>query len=388
MNAFHKRPHTTNPPLYQRWFAPKPAWMPSKLSEVLDGFQQQLLLLNELVARVSTLVPVDKQSWGAVNNTLQELYSDFNGYIAIIQLLLSRSTEDGHALAELGGVADALQTSRQTLKALRAASLSASSNQAKDGTSVPDITSPNITTPVMATELELVRKPLRAAIASLFQSFSRGAETTSPTHTSSDSESPTLQAAFSLRPFALTGTDLSPHLDIQDLGTVVEGISTQVNAIAKEWVQRQTATTFGIEPSVLSHFWLGNMSHMKDVRGQLVLSEIGDGPAVTEIPIGNWLKRFTSTRNTAALVGPSGCGKSAMINAIVGAYLITPGSRCYFLFYILLLKGCSSHLRTLSNTTSSRHIRTNVRGCHRAIPRCSRTLARIWIYPAMLSLAG
>ena len=304
--------------------------MPSKLSEVLDVFQQQLLLLNELVARVSALVPADKQSWGVVNNTLQELYSDFNGHIAIIQLLLSRSTEDGHALAELGGVADALQTSRQTLKALRAALLSASSNQAKDGTSVPDITSPNITTPVMAAELELVRKPLRVAMALLFRSFSRGAETTSPTHTSSDSESPTLQAAFSLRPFALTGTDISPYLDTQDLETVVEGISTQVNAIAKEWVQRQTATTFGIEPSVLSHFWLGNTDPMKDARGQPVLSETDHGPGVTEIPIGNWLKRFISTGNTVALVGPAGSGKSTMVNAIVGVHLITPGSKCYF----------------------------------------------------------
>ena len=306
--------------------------MPSKLSEVLDVFQQQLLLLNELVARVSALVPADKQSWGAVNNTLQELYSDFNGYIAIIRLLLSRSNEDGHALAELGGVADALQTSQQTLKALRAASLSASSNQAKDGRSVPDITSPNITTPVMAAELELVRKPVRAAMASLFLSFSRGAETTSPTHTSSDSESPNLQAAFSLRPFALTGTDISPYLDNQDLGIVVEGISTQVNALAKEWVQRPTATTFGIEPSVLSHFWLGNTNPMKDARGQLVLPQTGDEPGATEIPIGHWLKRFISTRNTAALVGPSGSGKSAMINAIVGAHLITPSSKCDYYF--------------------------------------------------------
>ena len=310
---------------------PTPAWMPSKLSTVLDGSQQQLLLLNELVARVSALVPANKQSWGAVNNKLQELYSDLKGHIAIIQLLLSRSTEDGHALAELGGVADALQASRQTLEALRAASLSAFSNQAKDGTSSPDITSPNITTPAMTAELEHVRTNLRASMASLFQSFSRGAETISPTHTSSDPETPTLQAAFSLRPFALTGTDLSRHLDNQNLTTVVEGISTQVNTIAKEWVQRQTATTFGIEPSVLSHFWLGNISSMKDARGQVVLSETGDGPRVTEIPIGHWLKRFTSTRNTAALVGPSGAGKSAMINAIVGVHLITPSSKCYFL---------------------------------------------------------
>src|SRR5258706_3281703 len=319
-----------NPPLYRRWFAPKPAWMPSKLSAVLDGFQQQLLLLNELVARVSVLVPADKQSWGVVNNKLQELYSDFTGHIAIIQLLLSRSTEGGHALAELDGVAHALQTSGQTLEALRAASFSASSNQAEDGTSSPDITSPDITTPVMTAELEHARTTLRAAVASL---FSRGAETIFPTHTSSDSESPTLQAAFSLRPFALTGMDLSPHLDNQDLRTVVEGISTQVDALAKEWVQRQTATTCGIEPSVLSHFWLGNASPMKDAPGQLVSPETGDGPGVTEIPIGHWLKRFTSTRNTVALVGPSGSGKSAMINAIVGVHLITPSSECYFMFW-------------------------------------------------------
>ena len=347
--------------------APKSAWMASKLSAVLGGFQQQLLLLNELVARVPALASADKQSWDAVNNKLQELYSDFTGHIAILQLLLSRSTEGGHALAELDGVAHALQTSGQTFEALRAASLSASSNQAKEGTSSPDITSYDITKPVMTVELENIRTTLRAAMASLFLSFSRGAETISPAHSPSDAGSPTLRSTFSLRPFALTGTDiplLAPHLDNQDLTTIVKDISTQVNALAKEWVQKQTATTFGIEPSVLSHFWLGNTVPMRDTRGELVLSETGDEPCVTEIPIGNWLKHFTSTRNSAALVGPSGSGKSAMINAIVGVHLITPSSKCYFSFYILPLKGCSSYFRALSNTTPPWRIGTNVGSCH------------------------
>ena len=309
--------------------APKSAWMTQKLSAVLDGFQQQLLLLNELVARVPALAPANKQSWRVVDNKLHNLYSDFTVHIAITQLLLSRSTEGGHALAELDGVAHALQTSGQTLEAFRAATLSALANQAIEGTPSLDTTSPDTTTPFMTAELEHVRTTLRAAMASLFLSFSRGAETISPTHTSSDSESPTLQAAFSLRPFALTGTDLSPYLDNQDLTTIdVEEISTQVNALAKEWVQRQTATTSGVEPSVLSHFWLGNTIPVKDIRGQVVLSETDDEPCMTEIPIGNWLKRFTSTRNTAALVGTSGCGKSSMINAIVGVHLITPSSKC------------------------------------------------------------
>ena len=365
--------------------------MASKLSPVLNGFQQQLLLLNELVARIPALAPADKQSWGAVNDKLQELYSDFTGHIAILQLLLSRSTEGGHALAELDGVTHALQTSGQTFEALRAALPSTLSNQAKEGTPSPDITSPDITTQVTTAELENVRASLRVAMASLFLSFSRGAETISPTHSSSNAESPTLQAAFSLRPFALTGNDLSllvPHFDSQDLTTIVEDISTQVNALAKEWAQRQTDTTFGIEPSVLSHFWLGNAIPRKDTRGELVLSETGNEPCVTEIPIGNWLKRFTSTRNTAALVGPSGSGKSTMISAIVGVHLITPSSKGYLSFYILLLIGCSSNFHTLSNTTSSWRVGTNVGGCHRAIPRCSTTLARLWVYSAMLSLAG
>lgn len=305
--------------------------MTSKFSTAPDSLQQQLLLLNELVARVSALPPTDKQSWAAISNKMQELYSDFTGHIAILQLLLSRSTEGEQALVELEGFAHALQTSRRTLEALRAALLSAFPNQAKEDTSGPGITSPDIAKPVMTAELEHARRTLRAAMASLFLSYSRGPETTSPTHSSSGSESLTLQAVFSLRPFALTGTDLTllaPHLDTRDLMTTVEDISTQFNARAKEWVQRQTATTCGIEPFVLSHFWLGNTSPMQDTWGQSVLFETGDESCMTNIPIGNWLQRFTSPRNTTALVGPGGSGKSSMINAIVGVHLITPSSMC------------------------------------------------------------
>jgi len=393
LNGAQNAPNHQNPLCIKGCPAPKSAWMASKLSTILDSLQQQLLLLNELVARVLALPPANEQSWVDIGKKLQELYSDFKGNIAILELLLSRSTEaeGGHALAELDAVAHALQTSGQTFAALRAASLSASSNQAKEGTSSENITSPDTSKPVMTAELQHVRISLRAAMASLFLSLSRGAETIPPKDGSSASENPTLQAAFSLRPFGLTGTDLSllaPHLDSQDLTTVVEGISTQVNALAKEWVQRQTATTYEIEPSVLTHFWLGNTSSLKDIRDQLALSETGDEPCVTEIPVGNYLKRFTSTRNTTAFVGSQASGKSAMINTIVGVHLITPSSMCYFSSYILLLKGCSSNFRTLSDTTPPWHIGTNVGGCHRAIPRCSRTLARIWIHPAMLSVAG
>ena len=328
--------------------------MASKLSPVLDDFQEQLLLLNELVARLPALAPADKQSWDTVNNKLQELYSDFTGHIAILELLLSRSIEGSHTLAELLGVAHTLHRSGRIFETLRAPSLSASSNHAKVGTLSLDITSPDITKSVMTAELEDIRTTLRAVMAPVFLSFSRGAETISPTHNPSDAESSTLQAAFSLRPFALTGTDISllaADLDNQDLTTIVENISTQVNALAKDWVQRQTDTTVGIEPYVLSHFWLGNSSPMKDTQGQLDLPKTDNGPYVTEIPIGNWLKHYTSTRNTAALVGPSGSGKSAMINAFVGVYLITPSSKCYFSFYIRLLMSCSSNLCALSNTT-------------------------------------
>ena len=329
--------------------------MTSKLSKILDELQQQLLLLNELVARVVVLPPADDPNLATVRNKLWQLYSDFTTHIAIIQLLQSRSTQDVQALVELDAFAKALQTSGQTFEALRAAPLPTFSNQAKEGTPSQNITSPHTAEPVMTTELEHVRTSLRAAMASLFLSFSRRAEAISPTYSSSsDSESPTLQAAFSLRPFALTGTDLSllaPHLDNQDLITFAEDISTQVNALAKEWAQRQTATTCALEPSVLSHFWLGDTSPINDIRDQLVLSKTGYEPFLTEIPVGNWLKRFTSTRNSAAFVGPSGSGKSAMINAIVGVHLITPSSKCYFSSYPLFLKGCSSNLRTLSNTT-------------------------------------
>ena len=305
--------------------------MTSKLSTILDDLHQQLLLLNELVARVVVLPPADDPNSATVCNKLWQLYSDLTTHIAIVQLLQSRNTQDVQTSVELDAFAKTLQTSGQTFEALRAASLPMFSNQGKEGTPSQNITSSHTEEPVTTAALEHVRISLRAAMATLFLSFSRGAEAISLPHSSSsDSESPTLQAAFSLRPFALASTDLSllaPHLDNQDLITTVEGISTQVDALAKEWVQRQTATTCAIEPSVLSHFWLGDTSPMNDIRDHLVSSKTGYEPYVTEIPVGNWLKRFTSTRNSAAFVGPSGSGKSAMINAIVGVHLITPSSK-------------------------------------------------------------
>lgn len=39
------------------------AWMASKLSTILDGLQQQVFLLNELIARVATLPPADDSCW-------------------------------------------------------------------------------------------------------------------------------------------------------------------------------------------------------------------------------------------------------------------------------------------------------------------------------------
>lgn len=314
--------------------------MASKLSTILDGLQQQLLLLNELVARVAARPTVDNQPLAAV---VQQLYSDFPVYIAITQLLLSHSSEDGHSSAELDAFADVLQMSGQTFEALRAASLSTPSNRATEGTTSLNSTSPNSTKPKTAEELEHVRMLLRAAMAPPFLSFSREAETIPPTHSPSNSESPTLQEAFSLRPFALTGEDISsltPLSEKQDLKTIVEGISTQVNALAKEWAQKRKGATIPLEPSVLSHFWLGNTTSVKDIRDQLVPPEACDKLCITEMPVGNWLKGFTSTRNSAAFVGPSGAGKSAMIDAIVGVHLITPSSKCYFSSRILLLNGC------------------------------------------------
>ena len=294
--------------------------MAPKLSVILDGLQQQVLLLNELVARVAALPPADNQPWAALSNKLQQLYSDFAAHIAIVQLLLSRSTEDERELAELDALSNLLQTNGQLFEALRVAPLSAPSNQATEGTPDQNTTSLHTTAPVTVEQLEHVRISLRAAMASLFLSSSRGAETIPPTHSPSTPESSTLQATFSLRPFALTGADISllaPPLDDQDLKTVVESISSQVDAVAKEWVQRQTAVACAIEPSVLTHFWLGNTPKASDER------------CGTEIPVGNLLKRFTSTRNSVALVGHSSSGKSAMINAIVGVHLITSSSKCY-----------------------------------------------------------
>jgi len=340
--------------------------MASKLSTALNGLQQQRLLLNELVARTAALPQDDQRSWTAVRNKLQDLHSDFTGHIAILQLLLPRSTEGGHALAELDGFSNLLQSSGHIFESLRTETLSALSKQADGGISSADTTSFDMGDSLMPA-LEHAGTSLRAAMASLFLSFSRGAETISPVHSPSDSESPTLQAAFSLRPFALTGTDLSlliPHLDNQDLTTIVEDMSTQVNTLAKEWVQRQKATTCGVEPSVLSHFWLGNTSPMNDTRDQPVSLKTGDESCMIDIPFGNWLERFTSTRNTAAFVGPAGAGKSAMINAMVGVHLITPSSKCYFSFHTLRLMGYSSNFRALSNTTSSWRIRANAGGCH------------------------
>jgi len=316
--------------------------MASSLSTALNGLQQQRLLLNEVVARFAALPQPDQPSWTAVRNKLQELYSDFTGHIAILQLLLSCSTEGGHALAELDGFPDVLQSSEDIFKSLRApATLSALSKYTNKAISSANTTSFHFADSLMPA-LEHAGTSVRAAMASLFLSFTRGAETISPAHSPSDSESPTLQEAFSLRPFALTGTDISllvPHLDNKDLTTVVEDISTQVNTLAKKWVQRQKATTCGVEPYVLSHFWLGNTGPMKDTRGLPISPKTGDKSRIIDIPFENWLKRFTSTRNTAAFVGSGGCGKSAMINAIVGVYLITPSSKFYVYSYITASEG-------------------------------------------------
>ena len=78
--------------------------MAFKLSIILDGLQQQLLLLNELVARVAACPTVNNPP------VVQQLYSDFPDYIAITQLLSSRSSEDGHSSAELDAFAHVLQT--------------------------------------------------------------------------------------------------------------------------------------------------------------------------------------------------------------------------------------------------------------------------------------
>ena len=59
------------------------AWMAPKISTILDGLQQQLFLLNELVARVATLPPADD----SCRQQLLQLFSGVTIHIALIQLL-------------------------------------------------------------------------------------------------------------------------------------------------------------------------------------------------------------------------------------------------------------------------------------------------------------
>ena len=310
--------------------------MDSKLSMTLDSLQRQLLLLNELVARVAALAPPDDQPGAALRNELQQIYFDFTVHIAIIQLLMSRTAQEEQALAELDVFTQTLQAGEQTLEALRAAWFPTASNQTTDDKSSPAFTFPRTEIPQMAQKVEQLGVSVRA---SLFLSFSPRDIKTDPLPTS-ESNSSALQEAFSHRPFALTGADISslvPSLGNPDPKTAMEVISAQVNNCAKEWATKQAATGLAIEPLVFAHSWYGNAwSLLRDVQDQLSSPDSKPTPPKEDVLllgkalVGARVRQSASHRTSIAFIGSAGCGKSSMINAIVGFPLIRVGSEyCY-----------------------------------------------------------
>jgi len=241
----------------------------------------------------------------------------------------------------------------------------------------------------MAQQVGQLSVSLRAAMAPLFLSFSlRDSTTTSlPTSNSNNPSTPTLQEAFSRRPFALTAADISPlipSLDSTELKSTMEAVYAQVNDVAKEWVAKQAATGIAIELSVLIQWWCGNeWSLLSDMQGQLSSPTSEPAPPKEDVLLvaqafaGARIRQSTSGRNSIAFIGSYGCGKSSVINAIVGFPLIEAGSEYHVYTDIPLLSLSSAHLSTLSNTTSARPIGTNFGGRNRAISYRLRALAPI-----------
>jgi len=316
--------------------------MASKLSTILDGLQQQLLLLNELIARVAIIPPADDSHWATVGNKLLRLYSDVTVHIAIIQLLQSRTTQDVQDPAELDAFAQTLHTGTKTLKALQVKLSPTPSGQSAEDKSSPALTFPQTESVIIAQQLGQLGESLRVALVSLFLSFPLGniATETFLSSNSNNLQAPALQEAFSRRPFALTGADVAalvPSLGNPDPKTAVEAISTQINDIAKDWAAKQAATGVEILPSVLTHLWCGGTwSLLKEMQGQLLSPEPEPVPPkedvllVTKTLVGARVRRSTSNRTSIVFIGSSGCGKSSIINAIVGFPLITAGSEYWF----------------------------------------------------------
>ena len=320
--------------------------MASKLSKILDGLQQQLLLVNDLVARIATLPPADDSHWPAVGNKLLQLYSDVTVHIAIIQLLQSCTTQDVQALAELDAFSQTLQAGGKTLEALRVELSTTPPRELTKDSSSPSLTFLHTESAITAQQIGQLGLSLQAAMASLFLLFSLGDITTNPlpTSTPNDLEAPALQEAFSRRPFALTGADVSslvPSLGNPDPRSAIEVISAQISDFAKEWVAKQAAIEVATETSILTRLWCGNTWSLPGDMGGHLLSP-GPEPAppkedallVAKALVGARIRKSASDRSSIAFIGSAGCGKSSLINAIVGFPLITPGSGyCFFIRY-------------------------------------------------------
>jgi len=317
--------------------------MASKLPTVINDLQHGLFVLNELVARAAALPPTDDPCWVTVGSKLLQLHSDFTVHIAIIQLLQSRTTQDAQNLAELDAFTQTLQAGVKTLEALRVELFTTPSGQSTEDKPNPALTFSHPESPIIAQQVGQLGPSLRAAMVPLFLSFSLGDTTTNPPETN-NMEAPALQEAFSRRPFALTGADVSslvPSLGNPDPKSAIEVISAQVNDFAKEWAAKQAAIGVGIEPSAHVHLWCGNTwPVVRDIQGQL--SSFGSEPApptgdvllVAEDLVGARVRQSASDRKSIAFIGSSGCGKSSLINAIVGSPLITAGSKyCLFVGY-------------------------------------------------------
>ena len=316
--------------------------MASKFSVILDGLQQQLFLLNELIARVATLPPANDSHWAVVGNKLSQLYSNVTVHIAIIQLLQSRITQDVQALAELDAFSQTLQASAKTLKALQVELYTISSNESTKDKSSPGLTVPHTESAITAQQVGQLSLSLRLAMASLFLSLSSGDIATNPLPASNSNnlEAPALREAFLRRPFALTGADVSSlvgFLGNPDPNSAIGVISAQISDFAKEWVAKQAATGVVIEPLILTHLWCGDTwSLLRDMHGQLLSPEPEpvlpkeDVLLVAKTLVGARVRQSASDRTSIAFIGSLGCGKSSLINAIVGFPLIKPGSEYCF----------------------------------------------------------
>jgi hypothetical protein len=299
-------------------------WMASKLSTILDSLQQQLLLLNELVARVATLPPANDSHWSTVSSELLQFQSDITVHIAIIQLLQSRTTQDVQSLAELDAFAQTLQAGGKTLEALQVELSTTSSGESTKDKSSPDPTSPHTESAITAQHVGQLGPSLRAAMAPLFLSWSLGDTTTTPLpiDKSNDLETPALREAFLRRPFALTSADVSSlvsSLGNPDPKSAIEVISAQISDLAKEWIAKQAATEVAIETSMFIHLWCGNTwSLLRDMQGHLLLPTPEPVPpkedvlVVAKALVGARIRQYASNRTSIAFIGSSACGKSSL----------------------------------------------------------------------------